>query len=78
MSGYILYRLRFCLDTGYNLLSSTAPLRRNRGGPNNVIIPEAVCPEGQASVNFTGYFAFSGIPEHMTEDHKKRFYPVGV
>jgi len=49
-------------------------LRRNRSSANNYIISEAVCPDGQHYVNFTGTNAVGGIPDQMTNKHKKHFF----
>jgi hypothetical protein len=51
-------------------------LKKNRRGSRNVIIPEAVCQDGQHHVNFTGSAAVGGIPDEMPQGHKDHFFKV--
>jgi len=49
-------------------------LKKNRSGKRNLIIPKAVCPEGQSHVNFSGAKAVGGVPDLMPEGHVKTFF----
>ena len=49
-------------------------LIRNRSSSKNHIISEAVCPDGQNYVNFTGSKAVGGIWDEMSDGHKQHFF----
>ena len=53
-------------------------LAKNRPGHNNVILSEAVCPEGQTHVDFAGSSAVGGIVDQMTSGHIKHFFKGNV